>query len=71
MVDITDDLVVGANDVVVRVASSLNNRLMARGYYDQLPDVFASLSGQEAMQVTKVRDHGLVGPVRLLGVAAG
>lgn len=71
VVDITDDLVVGANDVVVRVASSLNNRLMARGYYDQLPDVFASLSGQEAMQVTKVRDHGLVGPVRLLGVAAG
>ncbi len=67
-VDVTDDLVRGANRVVIRVASSLNNRLLQRGYYDAVPDVMGMLTGQEAMQHTWVRDHGLVGPVRLLSL---
>ena len=68
VVDVTDDLVrAGSNTVVVRVASSLNNRLLARGYYDDLPDVFSHhLAGPELMQQTFVRDYGLVGPVRLI-----
>ncbi|BDZ50838.1 hypothetical protein GCM10025867_30790 [Frondihabitans sucicola] len=66
VVDVTDDLRTGSNTVVVRVASSLNNRLLARGYYDSVPDVFAEITGSpEAMQRTVVRDHGLVGPVTL------
>ncbi len=48
----------------MRVASSLNNRLLARGYYDGLEDVFMGmLSGTPAMQVPVVRSHGLLGPV--------
>ncbi|WP_204249324.1 glycosyl hydrolase [Frondihabitans sp. PAMC 28766] len=67
VVEVTDDLVAGSNTVVVRVASSLNNRLLARGYYDDLPDVFSHhLAGPELMQQTFVRDYGLVGPVRLI-----
>jgi hypothetical protein len=67
VVDVTDDLRVGPNRIVVRVASSLNNRLLARGYYEDVPDIIAQLvTGTEAMQTTHVRDHGLLGPVRLL-----
>lgn|GEM_PF-2902181 len=33
-VDISDEVRSGENDPRVRVASSLNNRLLARGYYD-------------------------------------
>ncbi len=67
VVDVTDDLRVGENTVVVRVASSLNNRLLARGYYEDVPDVIAQLLGDpDAVQTTHVRDHGLLGPVRLV-----
>lgn len=67
VVDVTDDLRPGENEVVVRVASSLNNRLLARGYYDDVPDIIAQLQGDpDAVQTTHVRDHGLLGPVRLL-----
>ncbi|WIB77699.1 glycosyl hydrolase [Curtobacterium sp. MCPF17_002] len=67
VVDVTEDLRSGRNEVVVRIASSLNNRLLARGYYDDVPDVISQLIGDtEAMQTTHVRDHGLLGPVRLL-----
>ena len=70
LVDVTDDLRVGENRVTVRVSSSLNNRLLARGYYDTVPDILADLVGQgEAMQTTPVRDHGLLGPVRLVRTA--
>ena len=70
VVDVTDDLRVGDNLVTVRVSSSLNNRLLARGYYDTVPDILADLAGRgEAMQTTPVRDHGLLGPVRLLRIA--
>lgn len=66
VVDVTSDLREGSNTVVVRVASSLNNRLLARGYYETVPDVFAEITGiPEEMQRTRVRDHGLVGPVVL------
>ena len=67
VVDVTDDLRAGDNTVTVRVASSLNNRLLARGYYDTVPDIVAELGGLgEAMQTTEVHDHGLLGPVRLV-----
>ncbi|PVE94628.1 glycosyl hydrolase [Microbacterium sp. TPD7012] len=68
VVDITGDLVVGENTVVVRVSSSLNNRLVARGYYDQLADIALRALGLEGYQTTRVREHGLVGPVRLVSL---
>ncbi|MGW8484569.1 glycosyl hydrolase [Microbacterium sp. NPDC055903] len=68
LVDITEDIVVGENTVKVRVSSSLNNRLIARGYYAQLPDVALDAVGLEGYQTTRVREHGLVGPVRLIAV---
>ncbi len=67
VVDVTEDLRSGANTVTVRVASSLNNRLLARGYYEEVPDIVTQVSGVEPrMQTTEVHDHGLLGPVRLL-----
>ena len=66
VVDVTEDLRAGANTVTVRVASSLNNRLLARGYYQALPDIITQIGGGEpGMQTTDVHDHGLLGPVRL------
>jgi hypothetical protein len=54
------------------VASSLNNRLLARGYYKQVPDMVASWGGIDPqMQSTSVHDHGLLGPVRLMREATG
>ena len=65
-VDVSGDLHAGTNTVIVRVASSLNNRLLARGYYDAVRDNVSGLAGVEpALQTTPVRDHGLLGPVRL------
>ncbi|WP_342372861.1 glycosyl hydrolase [Propioniciclava soli] len=63
----TTELRAGENTVTVRVASSLNNRLLARGYYDTLRDVLGNSEGwaEPRMQQTHVRDHGLLGPVRL------
>ncbi|WOF23755.1 glycosyl hydrolase [Microbacterium betulae] len=60
----------GENELVVRVASSLNNRLLARGYYDSIPDVVLSFVGRQDQHVTRVREHGLVGPVRVLRAQA-
>lgn len=68
VVDVTDDLIAGENSVVVRVSSSLNNRLIARGYYDQLADIALSALGMEGYHTTRVRAHGLMGPVRLVSV---
>ena len=65
-VDVTADLRPGDNTVRVRVSSSLNNRLLARGYYDRIPDIGLQLFGQEGTQQTEPHDHGLLGPVRLL-----
>ena len=65
-VDIGDDVVDGRNEIRVRVASSLNNRLIARGYYDEDTDIVAGmLLGRTDPQQTSVRDHGLLGPVRI------
>ncbi len=67
VVDVTGLLVQDENVVEVRVSSSLNNRLIARGYYDDLQDIIMSgFAGTPAVHETVVRDHGLVGPVRLL-----
>ena len=68
-VDITDRLTTGTNVVHVRTASSLNNRLLARGYYDGIPDVALELNGMPVdTQKTSPHDHGLLGPVRLVQV---
>lgn len=68
-VDISDEVRSGENDLRVRVASSLNNRLLARGYYDDTTDFLAMmLAGESLPQQTPVRDHGLLGPVRLLRI---
>ncbi|GAA5084470.1 hypothetical protein GCM10025760_02370 [Microbacterium yannicii] len=66
VVDVTEDLRPGDNLVAVRVSSSLNNRLRARGYYERVPDIGAQLTGEGRTQHAIVRDYGLVGPVRLL-----
>ena len=73
VVDVTDDMRVGDNTLTIRVSSSLNNRLLARGYYDNVPDfVTVVAAGVETrMQTTEVRDHGLLGPVRLVREPAG
>ena len=69
VVDVTEDLRVGENTVTIRVSSSLNNRLLARGYYDTVPDIVADLSGLgEVMQTTEVHDYGLLGPVQLMQI---
>ncbi|WP_420113352.1 glycosyl hydrolase [Pseudactinotalea sp.] len=66
VVDVTADLHEDEVEIVVRVASSLNNRLKARGYYDHIPDIVAQTQGIERMQVAVVREYGLLGPVRLV-----
>jgi hypothetical protein len=66
VIDISDDLRPGDNTIRVRVSSSLNNRLLARGYYDQIPDIVLMFVGREGFQQTHPRDYGLLGPVRLL-----
>ncbi len=67
VVDVTADLRPGDNQVTVRVASSLNNRLLTRGYYEQVPDINTQWAGSEPrMQTTDVHAHGLLGPVRLV-----
>lgn len=63
VVDITDDVRSGSNEIVVRVASSLNNRLIARGYYDRIPDIALMSTGSAGPHVTPIRDYGLLGPV--------
>lgn len=65
-VDVTEHIRAGSNEVVVRVASSLNNRLLARGYYEDTDDfMMQMLTGTVAPQLTSVRTYGLLGPVRV------
>jgi hypothetical protein len=65
-VDVTTWLRPGDNTVTVRVSSSLNNRLLARGYYTRIPDVLAlDFGGVEQPVQTSVQPYGLVGPVVL------
>ena len=66
-VDVTDFVHEGTNSVTVRVGSSLNNRLLARGYYDVLIDISTMLNGKDIDTIrTEPHAHGLLGPVRLL-----
>ncbi|WP_431277950.1 glycosyl hydrolase [Leifsonia poae] len=71
-VDITGDVRTGENTVTVRVSSSLNNRLLARGYYDRIPDIAMTIFDSESgrTQQTEVHDYGLLGPVRVIREAA-
>lgn len=67
VVDVTDAVKPGLNSLVVRVSSSLNNRLRARGYYDDLPDIAVPpVNGKPVPHRTECRPYGLLGPVRLL-----
>ncbi|MET0449047.1 MAG: glycosyl hydrolase, partial [Aeromicrobium sp.] len=66
LVDITDAVRAGGNDITIRVASSLNNRLIARGYYETFHDIALGFLGQEGYHATRVRPYGLTGPVRVL-----
>lgn len=68
-IDISGMVHSGKNEIVVRVSSSLNNRLIARGYYDDIFDVITlQVAGKQQPQETTVKDYGLQGPVRLLSV---
>jgi hypothetical protein len=63
IVDITNDLRAGDNEVTIRVASSLNNRLLARGYYERIVDIGLLLAGKEpGTQRTNARAYGLLEP---------
>jgi hypothetical protein len=66
-VDVTDLVKEGQNEVVVRVSSSLNNRLLARGYYDGEQHPLMKALGEWRSQEEKnpVRQYGLIGPVVL------
>ncbi|MFE5408176.1 glycosyl hydrolase [Microbacterium sp. NPDC056569] len=66
VVDVSGSIRPGDNAITVRVSSSLNNRLRARGYYDGIRDIGADLTGEQRMQHAIVRRYGLLGPVRLL-----
>lgn len=66
VIDVSSDIRPGDNAITVRVSSSLNNRLRARGYYERVVDIVARDRGGEGMQHAVVREYGLVGPVRLL-----
>lgn len=66
VVDVSGSIRPGDNAITIRVSSSLNNRLRARGYYDGIRDIGAELTGQERTQHAIVREYGLLGPVRLL-----
>ena len=72
VVDVREDLQSRANWVTIRVACSQFNRLLARGYYEKVPDIVTQWGGNEPqMQTTTVHDHGLLGPVRLVREATG
>ena len=62
VVDVTEDLRAGDNTVTVRVSSSLNNRLLARGYYDQVPDILTQTGRERAADAdhrgTRLRPAG-------------
>jgi hypothetical protein len=63
-------VVSGTNVVRVRTASSLNNRLLARGYYEGIPDVAREVNGLPPdTQKTTPHDHGLLGPVQLIQIS--
>ncbi|RKR75972.1 glycosyl hydrolase [Frondihabitans australicus] len=66
VVDVTSLVRSGSNELTVRVSSSLNNRLLARGYYDELHDIGAEFLGIDQTQQTSPQPYGLVGPVRLV-----
>ena len=82
MVDISELLIPGENTILVEVASTLNNRLLARGYYDKVAEISKMLSssannafegGEEEkpeelnFEVSAmVHDYGMVGDVTLL-----
>ena len=68
-IDISGMVHSGKNEIVVRVSSSLNNRLIARGYYDDIFDVITlQVTGKQQLHQTTVKAYGLQGPVRLLSV---
>lgn len=55
----------GQNSILVKVATSLNNRLMARDYYKPGPAVAEGVLGKWKTDGLTVRQYGLLGPVSL------
>ncbi len=66
-VDVTDYIHEGQNELVVSVGSSLNNRLIARGYYSKPEPASRSAYGswKPGFDGLVVREYGLMGPVTL------
>jgi hypothetical protein len=65
--DISALLREGENDLLIEVSSTLNNRLGARGYFDNINDLSGViLKGKPRTLVWAVEDYGLTGKVWLL-----
>ena len=47
-IDVTADVRPGRTPITVRVSSSLNNRLLARGYFDTVQDIAVDCSVEES-----------------------
>lgn len=65
-VDISDTLVKGENTIKVEVSSTLNNRLKARGYYNNIKDISSMMSGGNESIKTNVQDYGMTGKTTLV-----
>jgi hypothetical protein len=65
-VDIGNLLVKGENTIKVEVSSTLNNRLKARGYYDNVKDLISMFTGGNETVKTDVKDYGMTGKTTLV-----
>ena len=68
-VDLTGSLRSGENEILIRVSSSLNNRLLQRGYKDKIVsseiEVIYGVWEPEDPRQMYVREYGLLGPVKI------
>ncbi|KAH8081881.1 hypothetical protein HD553DRAFT_315119 [Filobasidium floriforme] len=65
IIDTTDLFRPGANEVTVKVSTSLNNRLLSRGYYDSGHGPFLGGDFDPKYPAHAPRDYGLLGPVEV------
>lgn len=65
-VDISELLITGENIITVEVSSTLNNRLKARGYYNNIRDISSMFSGGDETMKTDVKDYGMTGKTTLI-----
>jgi len=65
-VDISALIVPGANQLRVEVSSTLNNRLIQRGYFAKIPDIRKRMAGDPEGYIEGVtQDYGMTGQVAL------